>query len=328
MNSLLNSALNGAEHEQVPVWFMRQAGRYMPSYRKMRKNFSMEEICHSPQMAAEITHDAAHYLGVDAAIIFSDIMIPLENLGYRIKYVENVGPIPERTGNIREMYKSEASSAIRYFRSRYQDLPVIGFIGGPLTIASYIIAGGPDRELRKTKELILTDEDNFRTLMNEVVKISLNEAREQILAGAAAIQIFDSWLGFLDPVISEYIILDFVKKIVDGIKKLRGKSIYFTTGTSGFVEALTLCGADVLSLDWRCSLGDVHSAYPNMGLQGNLDPVILAKSLSKSVERSVMIMKEMQDFNRYIFNLGHGILPETDPGNVRSLVKKLKEIKL
>ena len=320
------STLEGKEHDLTPVWFMRQAGRYMESYRQLRKKYTMEEICHLPDVSSTIAYEAASFLGTDAAIIFSDIMTPLENMGYRIKYIENVGPVPEKSSSISNEFISYSGRAVKNFVRNYSTIPIIGFVGGPLTIASYIISGGPDRDLKKTKTKLLKDENEMMDLLNGITDIIMKDAQSQVAAGARVIQIFDSWLGFLDPDYVELIINTTVSKITKEIKNNGAKSIYFSTGTSGMMESLKKGNADFLSLDWRCSLKEIAENFGNIGLQGNLDPAVLSSSLEKTIDKSIKIVKEMRDFNRFIFNLGHGILPDTDPENARTLVRKIHEV--
>ena len=326
MENLFLSALKGDGHKGAPMWFMRQAGRYMDSYREVRKEYTMEQICHSPELSSRIAYDAAKYLQADAAIIFSDIMIPLENLGYNVRYVENMGPIPEKTGSSTDQFVSYSGMAVRNFKDNYPDMPIIGFVGGPLTLASYIIAMGPDGELKKTKEALIRDENKTIELLGELTDVVIKDVKDQISSGADAIQIFDSWLGFLDHNYAELAVEKTIRKIVDAIKKSKVKSIYFSTGTSGMIDVLNKSGADFLSLDWRCSLKEVSETFGNIGLQGNLDPSVLALSPGKAVEKGIQIAREMRDVNKFIFNLGHGILPETKQENVRMLVRKIRDV--
>ena len=319
-------ALEGKEHDHTPVWFMRQAGRYMESYRQLRKIYTMEQICHLPDISSKIAYEAASYLETDAAIIFSDIMTPLENLGYKIRYIENVGPVPEKYNGKPVTFISNSANAIRHFVNNYRSTPVIGFIGGPLTLASYIVSKGPDRELKHTKTELIKRENELLELLNEITEIVIRDALSQIEAGAKVIQIFDSWLGFLDSDYVDMIIKNTVSKITEEIRNKGAKSIYFSTGTSGMLESVKMANADFLSLDWKCSLKEISENYGNIGLQGNLDPTILSLSLDRSIERSIKIIREMRDHKKFIFNLGHGILPETNPENVRILVKKIHEV--
>ena len=304
---------------------MRQAGRYLSSYQDFRKRYTIEQICHDPKLASEISWKASEYLSTDAAIIFSDIAIPLENLGYSVKYVEGTGPVPELKLMNREYSAvSEASRAIREFKQKHPEIPIIGFIGGPLTLSSYVVGKGPDKDLKITKGLLSSGDEKYHALMLEILEILKWEVTEQIRQGADCIQIFDSWLGFIDREDAENILIKFVKPITEIVKKEGKKSIYFSTGTSGMIETLIKSGSDFLSLDSKCSLQDVRAEFPEIGLQGNLDPRLLRESPEKALEKSLEIIRFMRNDPKYIFNLGHGVLPGTDQLKLREITKKIR----
>lgn len=324
MSHYFRDALNGTDHDRPPIWYMRQAGRYMTSYRQIRQTHSMEEICHSPKLASDLTWDAYHYLGVDAAIIFSDIAIPLESLGYDVKYVENKGPVPVKTSEGNNKVESASAISIKQFSTEHPDVPLIGFVGGPLTLASYVVGKGPDIKLSQSKKLLWNEDYDFMNLLEDLTTHLTMEIRKQIRAGATAIQIFDSWLGNLDPESVDFILTHYVKRLTDAVREEKSKSIYFSTETSGMIEELTHAGSDFLSLDWKVSLNHVFESFPEMGFQGNLDPLLLESNPEKALERSRRIIKSMKDCKRYIFNLGHGVLPGTDENALRKITEKLR----
>ncbi|MGP6220027.1 uroporphyrinogen decarboxylase [Caldiplasma sukawensis] len=311
-------ALNKKHHDSVPVWFMRQAGRYMSEYREVRKKHSIIEICHDPELSSYISYRAKEILGVDASIIFSDIMIPVENLGYSISYVENIGPVPKKERERKEMYFSHAAEACFQFKTKHPEEPLIGFSGGPLTIASYIIAEGPDKNLEKTKMKFFEDEEYFDNLMDDITSVLIHDVKKQCDAGCDAIQIFDSWAGYLDPYSFEYI-NKWNKKIVNAIREKNKKSIYFSTQTAGMIDQLKKIGADFLSIDWRCDISYV-AEQTDSGIQGNLDPTILLSDGNKYYERTKNIIKSMREKDDFIFNLGHGVLPGTKEHKLKDIV--------
>jgi uroporphyrinogen decarboxylase len=324
MDKIFLDTLKGNETERPPVWFMRQAGRYMDSYRNLRKDHSMKEICHNPELASQLAYNSARELGVDAAINFSDIMIPLENLGYRIDFVEGVGPVTEMLDSPLENFTSPSADAVSAYKKKYTDIPLIGFIGGPFTVASYVIGHGPDKDLAKTKHLMFTEEEIFNELIKKISLILRYDAMAQIKAGADVIQIFDSWVGSLDPTYCEEILTKTVKGLVSEIHSVNKSVIYFSVGSSGMIDSLKKSSADFLSLDWRCSMKKVRDENQKLGIQGNLDPSIVASSPHRSYKSSAEILKEMKNENKFIFNLGHGVLPSTNIDTLKKIVSIVK----
>ncbi len=317
-------AINGKEHERVPVWYMRQAGRYMASYRSIRKKYTMGQICHDPGIASELTWDAYRFLGTDAAIIFSDIAIPLESMGYEVDYVEGRGPVPSKVEEQKKPESSQAARAIKQFKAFHSETPIIGFVGGPLTLASYIEGKGPDIKLAICKKLLWNEDGRFQGLLQGITELLKWEISEQIDAGANAIQIFDSWLGNLDPESVLNVVDNFVKPLTDIIREKGSKSIYFSTETSGMMEELMKTNADFLSLDWRTDLATVHESFPKVGLQGNLDPLLVESYPEKALSRARAIISSLKDCDKYVFNLGHGVLPGTDQEALKMITNKLK----
>ena len=331
MSDFINS-LKGEEHSRIPVWFMRQAGRYLKGYSEFRKSYSIKELCMNPEITQEITYEPVRELGVDAAIIFFDIMLPAEALGFKVDFKENIGPVIENSyvsdRSMKKLHDFSTSDflypldkSIRNFREKHHDVPLIGFAGGPLTIASYLMAGSSDRDLSFLKKTIGSDQSSFRKIMEMVTEMVIEVAKIQIRAGSNAIQIFDSWSGNLSP----YTFAEFVKPYLEEIvSELSGPVpiIYFSTSTAGILKDISRLGFDFLSLDWRMDLSDVRKIYGSKtGLQGNLDPSLVERFPVQSFREAEIIAGSMKDFDRYIFNLGHGVLPGTEVKTLKKIVE-------
>lgn len=336
MNNFL-AALDSLPHNQTPVWFMRQAGRYLPGYSSLRKEHSIKEICRNSELTARVTEEPVNLLGVDAAIVFSDITIPLEAMGFSVNFKQSVGPVISKpfTENrsldrITDFTPSDYSfgtyDAIRKFKKDHPKTPLIGFSGGPLTVGSYISTGQTDRNLAATKSLIYNDDRNFSTLMGMLREMVISHCREQIRSGADAIQIFDSWAGYLSP--REF--RKYARKYLNDIRSelpSKTKIIYFSTQTGGMLEDLEDTGFDFLSLDWRVILSDASlDLKPETGLQGNLDPLMVAESPARAVRAASRISNSMRSKDNYIFNLGHGVLPNTNPETLREIVRTVHRL--
>lgn len=337
MNSF-NAALKGESHEETPVWFMRQAGRYLPGYTKIRKGHSIKEICMDRSLTLSVTREPLDLLGVDAAIIFSDITIPLEAMGFELEFQEGLGPVifnslqnnPSLSG-ISDFsvsnYQYSTYNAIREFKETSSGFPIVGFSGGPLTLASYVVLGRADTNLSTSKKLMFNDDKGFSKLMDLTKEMVIQNCKEQIRSGADAIQIFDSWAGFLSP---HWFRIYAEKYLSDIQAELSGlvPTIYFSTQTCGMPEELLHLGFDFLSVDWRCEISEFSRRIGNSsGLQGNLDPSMVAKSPSSAVSESGRIARSMKDQERYIFNLGHGVLPDTKPETLREIVRTVHQFR-
>ncbi|MEM0157213.1 MAG: uroporphyrinogen decarboxylase [Thermoplasmataceae archaeon] len=336
MNSFL-SALKGEPHETIPVWYMRQAGRYLPGYTEIRKGKSMKEMCMDVETTVRITMEPVDTLGVDAAIIFSDIILPAETMGFSVDYVEGVGP------SIKNSYVSDPSmrsinefspteygystyEAIRRIKASRPSLPVIGFSGGPLTVASYLAGGRPDRDLNLTKKLIFSGDTGFEKLMQMVTDMVIENALAQWKSGCDAIQIFDSWAGYLSPFQLSVYSERYLAQIMSELGK-KIPVIYFSTQTGSMFKILSGAGFNFLSLDWRVDLADVGRSIGNeVGLQGNLDPSLLTDAPVMGVAEGVYIAMSMADRDNYIFNLGHGVLPDTRPETLIDLTEKVHAV--
>ena len=322
--------------DRTPVWLMRQAGRYMSEYRAVRKHHSLVEICKDPKLAAEVTITAAEILKVDAAIIFADLLLPLEVMGLPFRFAAGEGPVIERpvrtevdvnqlsTNRAAELgYVAEAVSLVaRHFGSK---LPVIGFCGAPFTLASYMIEGGGSRHYVHTKTLMYNQPAAFDLLLAKLVTVTSEYASEQVKRGADAIQVFDSWVGCLSPQDYRRYILPRTRELVEKLRATGVPVIYFGVETSTLLPAMKETGADVIGLDWRIPLDRGWAGIGSGAVQGNLDPVVLFAGWNEVEERTKDILARAAGRPGHIFNLGHGILPETPVETVKSLVAFVQE---
>ena len=316
---------------------MRQAGRYMKEYRSLRKKHSFLEMCKTPGLAAEVTLQPVEKLKVDAAIIFSDILLPLEPMGIELEFAKNEGPVfrnpirrRDQVDHLRVIEAEEdlpfLMEAIRIVRRELEGrVPLIGFSGAPFTLASYIIEGGHSKNYILTKTMMYQDPATWKVLMEKLSQTLVRYLNAQIHSGAQALQIFDSWAGCLSPSDYENYVMPYSRKVLEGVEKTV-PLIHFATSSSTLLKLMKQAGGDVIGVDWRVDLG---AAWADIGydraIQGNLDPVILTvsvESMKKEVER---ILKSTQGRPGHIFNLGHGVLPETRVDNVIALVDMVHE---
>lgn len=322
----------------TPVWLMRQAGRYMPEYRALRERVPFLTLCKTPDLAAQVTVEAVERLGVDAAILFADILLILEPMGVGLEFSKGDGPVihrPVRSGvdvdRLIERPPTETVpfvfEAVRKARAGLPlHIPLIGFSGAPFTVASYLIEGGSSRNYIETKRLMYQDPGAWRALMELLVRTITAYVKGQIAAGAQAMQFFDSWIGCLSPADYRTFILPHMQSLFAGIT-LGVPVIHFGTDTAGLLELLAEAGGNVIGVDWRI---DLDVAWQRIGyeraVQGNLDPVVLfaqRDELRKQVKR---VLQEAAGRPGHIFNLGHGILPQTPVDNVVALVDIVHEI--
>jgi len=323
--------------DRTPVWFMRQAGRYMAEYRAVRKQHSLIEICKKPKIAAEVTITAAEILGVDAAIIFADLLLPLEVMGLPFHFSAGEGPVIEKPVRTKEDvmhlradraaelgYVSEAVRLVcRHFGPR---LPVIGFCGAPFTLASYMIEGGGSRNYIHTKKMMYSSPEMWDRLMDKLVAVTSAYATEQASAGADVIQIFDSWVGCLSVEDYRRSVLPHTTALVKALQKTGVPVIYFGTDSATLLPSMQETGAEVIGLDWRIPLDEGWRSLGNKGaVQGNLDPVLLFADWPAVKARAEGILRRAGGRAGHIFNLGHGILPETPVENVKALAKFVQE---
>lgn len=323
--------------DRTPVWFMRQAGRYMAEYRAVRKQHSLLEICKKPTLAAEVTITAAEFLGVDAAIIFADLLLPLEVMGLPFHFSAGEGPVIEkpvrtkedianlRTDRAAELgYVSEAVALVaKHFADR---VPVIGFCGAPFTLASYMIEGGGSRNYVHAKKMMYNHPKDWDALMSKLVAVTSTYSAEQVRAGADVIQIFDSWVGCLSVEDYRRYVLPHVTGMVKQLQKTGVPVIYFGTDSATLLPAMKETGADVIGLDWRIPLDEGWARLEHKSaVQGNLDPVLLFADWKELKARAEDILRLAAGRPGHIFNLGHGILPETPVDNVKNLARLVQE---
>jgi uroporphyrinogen decarboxylase len=330
----LLAAYRGEATERVPVWFMRQAGRALPEYRAVRARAGLLEITHTPELAAEVTLQPVRRYGVDAAILFSDIVSPLAAIGVTLEIRPGVGPViasPVRCGRdldvLRDFEPSEdapwLAEACRLVVAELQ-VPLIGFVGGPFTLASYLVEGGPSKAQARTKALMLSDGQTWTRLLERLCAIALASARAQVEAGARAIQVFDSWIGSLSAGQYERHVLGVVRQLFDGLAELGVPRVYFGVGTGHLLELLAQAGPDVIGIDWRVPLDLARARIPAaIALQGNLDPVACLAP-EDVLEREVRTVLAGAPERGYVFNLGHGVLPETSPESMSHVVELVR----
>ncbi len=335
-DSLFLKACRGEKTERPPIWVMRQAGRYLPEYREIRKGRTMLETIRNPELAAEITLQPIRRFGFDAAILFSDLTVPFTPMGAPFEIKEGVGPVidhPVRTrtdlANLRRIHPHEdlpyVLEAIRILK-RELSVPLIGFTGAPFTLASYLIEGGPSKDLKRTRQLMYSDPQFWHSLMELLADVVATYLESQVQAGADAVQVFDSWIGVLSEASYREYLLPHMRQIFTRLSLLSAPVIHFGTGTSALLKVMKEAGGDVIGVDWRISLTQAaHNIGSPTPLQGNLDPAILLSSPANIRQRSQEIIQEGRALRGHVFNLGHGIYPETPIENMEALVQTVKE---
>jgi len=342
MQTLQNSPfMRACRHEPVPytpIWLMRQAGRYMREYREVRARTTFLELCKTPDLAAEVTVTAAEKLGVDAAIIFADILLILEPMGIDLEFAQGEGPVihnPVKTAADVDWLKEveDVSSldfvyeAIRKTRSALKDdIPLIGFSGAPFTLASYICEGGGSKNYVSTKRLMYNDSGAWHSMMSLISRALSKYLNAQIEAGSQAVQLFDSWVGCLSPDDYREFVLRHTKNVIQNITP-GVPVIHFGTGTGTLLELMREAGGDVIGLDWRVRLDEGWDRVGHdVGVMGNLDPVVLFAHRDQVISQAKRILDQAARRPGHIFNLGHGILPETPVDNVIALVEAVHEL--
>jgi uroporphyrinogen decarboxylase len=323
--------------EYTPIWLMRQAGRYMKEYRVLRKRYSFLEMCKNPELAAQVTLQPIEKFKLDAAIIFSDILIPLEPMGVEFEFAKGEGPVFHHP--LREMKDVEKlkviepeeeisflMKAIQVVRKELEGkIPLIGFCGAPFTLASYIVEGGHSKNYILTKSLMYQERPIWDALMEKISEVLIRYLKAQIRSGVQALQIFDSWAGCLSPGDYEEYVLPYSKKVIDGV----GKSvplIHFATSNSTLLELMKRAGGDVIGVDWRVNIGEAWARLGyDVAVQGNLDPVILFGPVALIEKKVKKILDSVGGRPGHIFNLGHGILPNTPPDHVAALIEAVHQ---
>ena len=318
--------------DRTPVWFMRQAGRYMAEYQAIRKKHSILEVCKNPELAAEVTLQPIERFSLDAAIIFADILLPLEPMGLDLAFVEEKGPVisnPVRDvddvtrlkvvdGEAFGFSYDAVSLTIKQLGGR---VPLIGFAGGPFTLASYAIEGGSTRSYITTKRMMFSQPKQWHTLLEKFSDVVTNYLLLQVYAGAQAIQLFDSWVGCLAPKDYEEYALPHVIRIIDRLRQENIPIIYFGTGTSTLLPLMKQAGSDVIGLDWQVELDEAWARLGyDVGVQGNLDPVVLYAPVEEIDRKVKDILERAGQRPGHIFNLGHGILPQTPVEHVDAAI--------
>ena len=324
-------ACRGQAVDATPVWFMRQAGRYMAEYRAIRKHHSLVDICKTPALAAQVTIEAAEILGVDAAIIFADLLLPLEVMGVPFHFAAGKGPVieqPIRTAEQVAALRDDRAADLGYVAAAVRQvaghfgarLPVIGFCGAPFTLASYMIEGGGSRHYRETKQFMYREPRAWQQMMQRLVNVLAAYAAEQVRAGADVLQVFDSWVGCLSPADYRSYVLSHTMELVHRLQRSGAPVIYFGTDSATLLPDMLTTGADVIGVDWRIGLDDAWAALQHRAaIQGNLDPVLLFARWPELRAAAADVLHRAAGRPGHIFNLGHGILPGTPVENVIAL---------
>jgi uroporphyrinogen decarboxylase len=321
-----------SEHvDYVPVWFMRQAGRSLPEYRSLREKFGILELCRTPELTAEVTLQPVRRLGVDAAILFSDIVVPLQAIGIELEIRPQVGPVVESpfgdASDVDRLRPLEPETdvpfvieAVKMLVAELGPIPLIGFAGAPFTLASYLIEGGPSQSHLKTKTLMYSQPELWQKLMDRLADIVLAFLKAQVEAGANAVQLFDSWVGHIGATDYRNHVMPSVQRIFSGLEAGGVPRIHFGIMTAHLLELMKGAGADVMGIDWRTPIDEARTRLgPRVPLQGNLDPTVCLGPWDVIEERALDILRRGEGIG-HIFNLGHGVLPDTDPDKLKRLV--------
>ena len=315
----------------TPVWLMRQAGRYMKEYRDIRTKVSFLELCRTPELACQVTVHAQETLSADAAIIFADILLPLDALGVGLDYNKG-GPVItcpfSKAADLDRFSAFDVLESLAYVfdsirltrQSLKSNIPLIGFAGAPFTLASYLIEGGSSRNFEKTKSLMYREPELWHALLDRLVSLSILYLDGQVQAGAQALQIFDSWAGTLAPADYSEFVLPHSRRLIDSLNKVV-PVIHFGTGTAGLLALMKQAGGTVLGLDWRVDLVETWRLLADVSVQGNLDPCVLLSEREFIKFKVHELLARVDGKPGHIFNLGHGVLPQTPPDNVRYLVE-------
>ena len=328
---LLTRACRRELVERTPVWFMRQAGRSLPEYRELRKHHDLFSVCRQPELCAEVTLQPVRAHGVDAAVMFADIMLPVIGMGVDVELVENVGPViadPVRTSeDVERLRVPDPEEAVPFILEAVRlvraELPaekaVIGFAGGPFTVAGYLIEGKPTREFVQTKRCMYGQPEVWHALMDKLADTFAAYLRAKVAAGADVIQLFDSWVGTLSAEDYEEFVAPYSARVLAAVDV---PTIHFGTGTTHLLPAMREAGGDVIGLDWRIPIEDGWEIVgPDRGVQGNLDPALLLGPFERVAAAANRILDAVAGRRGHIFNLGHGVLPDTDPADLARLVE-------
>jgi uroporphyrinogen decarboxylase len=338
MDSLFLRACRRESTERTPVWLMRQAGRYMKNYRDLRSQVPMLELCRHPDLVAQVTVDAVQQLGVDAAIIFSDLLLVVEPLGFELEYSKGEGPLirpPIRNAaDVKRLRDVDVDLSLGFVleaigktrASLPRDIPLLGFAGAPFTVASYLIEGESSRNYVRTKSFMYREPKAWDELLSKISRCLTDFLNRQVAAGAQAVQVFDSWVGCLSPADYQRFVLPHSRAVLRGLKP-GVPVIHFGTQTGALLGLMKEAGGSVIGLDWRVNLAEAWQRLgSDVAVMGNLDPVVLFSSPEEIRAQAKRILDEAAGRPGHVFNLGHGILPETPVENVRALVRSVKEL--
>jgi uroporphyrinogen decarboxylase len=335
VNDLFLRACRREPVERTPVWFMRQAGRFLPAYRKLREEHGILEIARTPELAIEVARMPVERLGVDAAILFADIMIPVAAMGIDLRIEPDRGPVIHtpirRAADVRTLRPLDPADVafigetVKRLASEV-GVPVIGFAGAPFTVASYLIEGGPSRTYTRTKALMFSEPLTWRDLMDRLTEATIAYLRFQVETGAAAVQLFDSWAGALGVQDYEERVLPWSKRIFAELADLGVPLIHFGVGTAHLLELMRGAGPDVIGLDWRVALDEAWDLVGHdVAVQGNLDPAALLAPWEVVERKAADVLRRAGGRPGHVFNLGHGVLPETEPDSLARLVEFVHE---
>ncbi len=335
MEPLLVRACRREPVERTPVWFMRQAGRSLPAYREIRKRYGLFDIVRQPELCAEVTLQPVEAHGVDAAVMFTDIVFPVLGMGVDVELVENVGPVVrEPISTRKDVERLRVSdpeetapfilAAVRLVREELApSRAVIGFCGGPFTVAGYLVEGKPSREFLNVKRMMYGEPDTWHALMEKLTDQFARYVTGKVRAGADVIQLFDSWVGALSVTDYEEFVAPYSARILASVS---APTIHFGTGTAGLLSAMAEAGGDVIGLDWRVPLDRGWSDVgEDRGVQGNLDPAVLLGPWERAQAATRDILERAAGRPGHVFNLGHGVLPDTDPAVLRRLTEFVQE---
>jgi len=337
-NDLFLRACRRQDVERTPIWIMRQAGRYLPEYRAVRAKSDFLTMCKTPELAAEVTIQPVDIIGVDAAILFSDILVIPEAMGMHLEMNEGKGPVfpsPIRTfSDAKKLKEIDPAKDLKYVldavtltkKNLNNRVPLIGFSGSPWTLLTYMVEGKGSKNFSEVKKLIYNNPELAHSILDKLANTVADYLSAKIEAGCNAVQIFDTWGGILSQKDFEEFSLRYVEKIISQIKRKGEPVIFFAKGVHFNLGKLASIGADVLGLDWNMDLGEVRKQVGNkVALQGNMDPTVLYANKNYIREEAIRVLKSFGKGNGHIFNLGHGILPDIDPENVKALVQFVKE---
>lgn len=322
----------------TPVWMMRQAGRYLPEYRELRKKHSFWEMCRTPELAVEVTLQPLRRMEIDAAILFSDILVPLVPMGAAIEFYEGQGPVVEKpirtAADLASLKVIDANETVPFVMEAIKILrhelagkvPLIGFSGAPFTLASYLVEGGGSKQYQHVKTLMYANPEVFHKLMDMISDTVISYLSAQIEAGAQVVQLFDSWVGCLGPLDYQEYVYPYNHKIFTALDKYDVPKIHFANQASTLIEQVVAAGGDIIGIDWRQDLKKAWDVIgPERGVQGNFEPIALFAPIPEIRKRVKRVLDQAENRNGHIFNLGHGILPTTPIDNAKAMVDAVHE---